>query len=148
MVESREIATAIEVAMRPLRDVPIERLRRLAKDMATRIIRGLEIDDDQAQFVLGGVTQQSLESGAFEVTDGLLIRLSIIDGILTRLDEQFQDDRSVSEWLRKKNAFLGYAVPLEMLLTGKLADIVEIRRYFETRSYHSQRPQSKETAID
>ena len=136
-----EVARLIDQALEPLGDFSTVKIRTLAIATVRRILEMLEIDDIAARQLLGGVTLQDIESSHGRVSNSVLMRIEMIRGLLETATEYFGGSREAGEWLRKKNAFIGYEVPLEMMLTGELGKIVEIRRYFDARL--KMRPVSK-----
>lgn len=125
-----DISAVIDEAMAPVRLIGDDvKLRKLATQMTNYVVTTLAVDDEQAVGLLGGINPDEITAGYGTLPNELMIRLTILNGIVERLSANIGGSGVSLDWLRKKNAFLNYKRPLDLMIGGRIDSLVEIRRH-------------------
>jgi hypothetical protein len=102
-----------------------------------RIARQWELSAEE-QMVLLGIRSRSTyykwrSDAPARLTPDLLERLSYIFGIYKDLQVLLPDERAADEWVRRPNQApqFGGRSALERMLSGRVADLYEVRRYLD-----------------
>lgn len=92
---------------------------------------------DQQRTILGGLPKTTyyglLKGNVHSVTRDTLERLSLLVGIWVNLEILVPDPAAAAGWMRRPHPDrrFGGASPLEWILQGTLASLVDVRRYLE-----------------
>jgi hypothetical protein len=94
------------------------------------------ISDDQAAVLLGGIaprTFQRWKAGEYgRVGPDLSARLSNLMGIHKALRLLFKDENRGYGWVKRANETYGGRTALDMMLGGRLTDLMRVRHYLDS----------------
>ncbi len=93
------------------------------------------VSDDQAAILLGGIaprTYQRWKAGEYgRVGPDLSARLSNLIGMHKALRLLFKDAHRGYGWIKRPNETFGGRPALDILLGGRLTDLMRVRRYLD-----------------
>jgi hypothetical protein len=107
----------------------------VAKRAFFQIMQAWQVDDSQAQILLGQPSRATFykykkgEGG--DLNHDALERVSYVLGIYKALQLLFPQPSQADAWMRKSNAAFGERSALEHALGGRVVDLAEVRAYVD-----------------
>lgn len=100
-----------------------------------RLIERWSLSDAEARRLLGDVSRTTLHNWRTDPPAALgrdtLERISYLLGIYKSLRILLPQKERADGWVREKNLAFGDQSPLERMLAGNIADLLEVRRYVD-----------------
>lgn len=102
---------------------------------AVRVFNLWQLNDSESCILLGGMgnrTYARWKTGQIGRMDmDRKMRLSILAGIHKGLKHLFTDHQRGYDWVKKPNAHFDGARPLDILLNGRMTDLMAVRDYLD-----------------
>lgn len=103
--------------------------------MAVRLFDKWGLNDSEGCVILGGLCKQTYSSwkrGVFgRIGSDLRMRLSVLAGIHSGLKHLFTDEERVCAWVKKANTHFDGERPIDVMLKGRLIDLLAVRDYLD-----------------
>lgn len=99
------------------------------------LFRAWRLTDAEACVLLGGLSARSYgrwKKGQFGAMDAdRRMRLSLLAGIHKALQYLFRDRQRAYAWIKQPNDHFEEQRPLDVLLQGRMTDLIDIRSYLD-----------------
>lgn len=99
------------------------------------IVSKWDLTDSEAKLLAGWPNQGSSilgkTSGAKTITEDTLTRISLVMGIYKATHILVPEPTRANSWIRRANSAFYGSTPLEIMLSGDLADLFRIRRHLD-----------------